>query len=489
MTTISTYLAASLVAVTFGWVPSERAGESQPAEGYDYLVKLSPEDLEAMRDGRAVDLVSELPDDVGPIERVRVYVGEGEAPRQLRDRDRLSPQRIFAESRAKRYEVKKPVTPEWKDAALLEADDANVGETAERRTAYQNPPTLQDGFAEATRPLAEVGQAIDSQTRNLADGTARLFEQSGDQLRRGAESLLNGAGETLERIVPNNTTTPYASRPQYDEPSRLAAPDTSTGADAPQQAQFTTPPYSNQQPRNPSESYPPQNYPAQTSPQSNASNPPRDDFGSPSRVNSYDRNSRDDLVQRFTDDPYAATSRSVLTPVQRRESAAESDNSASAPSSSQSNVWDPNYNASNDPSRSQAGTSQGAQRDGSAFADLQPRANSGPNTPPPRSSFYDDDFAASRPPANTTSNTGGAEANNTPSTGWTGREFADPGAAADPSTVVVNERSDSSVVIDRLLMLILGGATCFTWIAYIDVRNKYLSVLRAAPGSGYSNAA
>jgi hypothetical protein len=38
-------------------------------------------------------------------------------------------------------------------------------------------------------------------------------------------------------------------------------------------------------------------------------------------------------------------------------------------------------------------------------------------------------------------------------------------------------------------MLILGGATCFTWIAYMDVRNKYLSVLRAAPGSGYSNAA
>jgi hypothetical protein len=508
VTTISTYLAASLVAVTFGWVPAERANQSQPSEGYDYLVKLSPEDLEALRDGRTVDLVSELPTNLGPIERVRILVGEGDAPQQLRERDRLSPQRIIAsEVEAKRYKVAKPVTPEWGDAALLKTDDTEADDTPQRRTSYQNPTSLQQGFEQATRPLNEVGQVIDTQAKNLADGTAQFFQQGGDQIRRGAQDLLNGTGKTLENLVPTGSAAPYASRPQYDQPSLVTPPETSTAASAPQQAQFTSPSYPNQ-------NYPQQNAPQQSYPANNQNNQSPNQFGSPPLANNYDQptannpsNSR--LVESYASetDPYAATNRRVLQPVQRGDDGAAPSFSSSLPpaSSSEQNPWSPFNGSTNSPSVSQGNPTQVAQNGIPAFPDLQSPANSGlsnnqssgslwsDNYSPPQTGQTGGGFASDRPginptPVSNTVNNGGTLGGST-TTGWEGRDFANSSTATNPNTTAVAQRADSSVVIDRLLMLILGGATCFTWIAYMDVRNKYLSVLRAAPGSGYSNAA
>jgi hypothetical protein len=114
------------------------------------------------------------------------------------------------------------------------------------------------------------------------------------------------------------------------------------------------------------------------------------------------------------------------------------------------------------------------------------------NYSPPLSGQTGGGFASDRPginptPVSNTVSNGGTLTDSAP-TDWGGRQFSNQ-AIQDANTPSVAQRADSSVVIDRLLMLILGGATCFTWIAYMDVRNKYLSVLRAAPGSGYSNAA
>lgn len=504
MTTISTYLAASLVAVTFGWVPAERANQSQPSEGYDYLVKLSPEDLEALRDGRTVDLVSELPTNLGPIERVRILVGEGDAPQQLRERDRLSPQRIIAgETEAKRYKVAKPVTPEWGDAALLKTDDAEASDTAQRRTSYQNPTSLQQGFEQATRPLNEVGQVIDTQAKNLADGTAQFFQQGGDQIRRGAQDLLNGTGKTLETLVPTGSAAPYASRPQYDQPSLVTPPETSTAGNAPQQAQFTTPSYPNQ-------NYPQQNAPQQSYPANNQNNQSPSQFSSPPLANNYDQptannpsNSR--LVESYASeaDPYAATTRRAVTPVPRGDNGAAPSFSSSLPpaSSNEQNPWSPFNGSPNNTVASQGNPTQVAQTGAPAFAELPSTANNGLSNSPSRDSFYNDGFgttpggqigggfASERPGINPTPVSNGGTLGNSAPTDWGGRGIADSSTATNPSTPTVVQRADSSVVIDRLLMLILGGATCFTWIAYMDVRNKYLSVLRAAPGSGYSNAA
>jgi hypothetical protein len=508
VTTISTYLAASLVAVTFGWVPAERANQSQPAEGYDYLVKLSPEDLEALRDGRTVDLVSELPTNLGPIERVRILVGEGDAPQQLRERDRLSPQRIIAgETEAKRYKVAKPVTPEWGDAALLNTDETNADDTAQRRTSYQNPTSLQQGFEQATRPLNEVGQVIDTQAKNLADGTAQFFQQGGDQIRRGAQDLANSASKTLDTLVPSGTAAPYASRPSYEEPSLVTPSATSTAASAPQQAQFTTPSYSNQ-------NYPQQNAPQQSYPANNQNNQSPSQFSSPPLANGYDQptannpsNSR--LVESYASetDPYAATTRRAVTPVPRGDNGVASDFGTNQPaaSSTQQNPWSPFNGSPNTTVASQGNPTQVAQTGGPSFAELPSTANNGLSNNQPSGSLWSDNysptpsgqtgggFASDRPginptPVSNTVNNGGTLGGST-TTGWEGRDFANSPTTPTTNSPTVTQRADSSVVIDRLLMLILGGATCFTWIAYMDVRNKYLSVLRAAPGSGYSNAA
>jgi hypothetical protein len=215
------------------------------------------------------------------------------------------------------------------------------------------------------------------------------------------------------------------------------------------------------------------------------------------------------LVESYASesDPYAATNRRVLQPVQRGDGGAAPSFSSSLPpaSSNEQNPWSPFNGSTNSPSASQGNPTQVAQAGAPAFAELPSTANSGFNNNQPSGSLWSDNyspppsgqtgggFASDRPginptPVSNTANNGGTLGGST-TTGWEGRDFANSPPATNPNTPAVAQRADSSVVVDRLLMLILGGATCFTWIAYMDVRNKYLSVLRAAPGSGYSNAA
>lgn len=476
MTTISTYLAASLVAVTFGWVPAERAGESQSPEGYDYLVQLSPEDLEALRAGRAVDLVSELPTDIGPIERVRVLVGDGDVPQLLRERDRLSPRRLSAaSSTAQAHTVAKPVVPEWQDAARLVADDQAAGETAERRTAFQNPTSLQQGFEQATKPLAEAGKWVESQSKNLADGTAQF----------------------LESLAPGGAGDPYSSRPQQSTQSTVPPPQAST---SPQQAQFqqSYPPSTYPPSTYPPATYPPSTYPQQGNPPSTyPSNTPavRNTVDLPPPPN--------DLVERFAGeaDRFGATSQQALSPVPRTDDRQVTGFGSSPPpaTSTQPNAWDAFSSPPAGSFAAQTTPTQGGAPRSDAFPTLRSAENGGLAAAPTSETLSWDTRFGSAPPATATgggfaSERAGANPapagadTRTPSTGWAGDQTASPtsGSAANPpAPTAASERS----LLEGVIMVALGAGMCFTWIAYIDVRNKYLSVLRAAPGSGYSTAA
>ncbi|TWT99149.1 hypothetical protein Pla108_00830 [Botrimarina colliarenosi] len=468
-------LAASLVAVTFGWVPSEQAAEGAAADGYDYLVKLSSEDLEALRDGRAPSLVSELPTDIGPIQRVRFYVGEGDAPRRLNERDLASPQRIAAASAlSKTQTVAKPVIPEWKDTAELTADRGRSSSdgpntTAERRTAFQNPTSLQQGFEEATRPLTDSAQWVESKTRSL-------LEQSGDSLRRGTENLLRGTGDTLEKIA-----DPYAGRPaQYDNNGYPLQPrvDPPAASTAPQQAQY--------QQGNPSQITPP--------PYDYRSAPPTPNYDAPRSGGLPSAG----LVEPYASetDPYAATTRGQATqlePLPRSSGATAPDyrtnpNSADnrATAATQSDPWATPYDRADPYAARREPVSDPLSPP--AFPELPASQNSGsawnsgaaPSNPPP----VGGGFASDRAP---TSSTAGA----TPGTGWGGGAAGAPaagGAGAAASNAAAVETAETRY-FEKLLTVILGGVTVFTWIAYLDVRNKYRSVLRNVPGGAYSSAA
>ena len=484
LTTLATSMVASLIAVSFGWVPAESSDNDADQAGYEYLVQLSPADLAALSAGESRDLVSELPTNVGPIERVRVYVGVDDVPQRLSERDASSPKRIAAQAGPQRRTVAKPVIPEWPDAA--------AASTAEKRTAFQNPDPLnlrglQQGFEDATRPLTDAGreasQWTNEQAQRLGDNTRNFIDQSATNLQRGTEQTLRGAGEALDRLNPTNTqsyASPYGDRPNYGGTAPTYPNDTRVAPPQPT-------------------SVPPNGYatPTQaTDPLGRSVQPGATNNGGYN--NGYSDNSRlrgptlapppsgiagDRLATSFADETpdFAPRDSRDLEPVRRQS-----------------------YDPTLDSRRSQQG-------DWQALGPF-PNDNRGVDPYPPstgrRDNFAssDDAFPSLAPPATTPSNYGAPPVGTTPTTGtnfastqqsanatgW-GDNASQNGAAGGvqqagfANAPATNDRNGE--FWSSALLVILGAATAFTWIAYLDVRNKYRSVLRNMPGNSYSAAA
>lgn len=510
MTTFSTYMAAALLGVTFGWIPSEETTPSEAASaerGYDYLVKVSAEDLEALRDGRAEEIVSELPADLGRVERIRVYVGEGDAPKRLTPRHESSPQRIAKSgSNPERYEAAKPVVPEWKEAARFFKEQGSneqgaESDTAQSHTAFQNPNALQEGFAAGAGPLGKTGSWIDGQAQNLAEGTRRFFDESGENLRNGTRSVLDKTGETLEKIV-----DPYGGRPNqidangYPLPSRVTPPEsTDLQSSAPQPAGYqdggAAPTYADPYARSVGPTAAQAN-PAPT--YENRSYDPR--YGAAAagpRGGSVDTNG---VVESFTGGggsvDYNANSR-PMTPVQRNTPRTVADpqgeaggrGAASGPLFDTSNdAWDAFENArpttlrkTSDEESGFPALRPGQSNDSPAWAG----AGGGNDGFAPVGGGFASNNNSQGPPANPTNAAG------PPSTDWGGvpslnQANALAGQGADQSEQA--NSGASSDFADRLLLIFFGGGFCFMLITHIELRNKYRSLLRGGPGGTYSHS-
>ena len=77
MATAAFLLLVSSVGVGFGWQPMP---DGSPR--VEYLVRIEPEMLTALQAGSTIPIVSEVPEDVGPIGRVRIVIGTEALPRQ-----------------------------------------------------------------------------------------------------------------------------------------------------------------------------------------------------------------------------------------------------------------------------------------------------------------------------------------------------------------------------------------------------------------------
>lgn len=473
MTTFATCLTASLLSVTFGWVPSEPARKGAEPDGYDYLVQVSPVDLDALRAGDAPSLVSELPTDVGPIRRVRIYVGEGEAPRRLVAADQTSPKSLAAVD-AERRVVAKPVVPDWPDAARLVGDSTpdDASPTAERRTVYQNPADpldlrrLSDGFREGARALAE--------------GTEKIVEDSGAGLERGARGLLDGASRLLEGELPGGAN-PYGNRPPQYAPAPVAPRELTQPAQFEQRdgvAEFS-PPATAQAPAFRPEDY--RGAAAAPDPYAPAA-PPLG--GAPlGGSSSREYEDRGAAPSGGLAEPFAAGQQDLrrsrpTVPVPRGTARPAAADTTESP-------WDAFDRAGDN----------GSQRD--PYDRSAPPADSGfpvlrqPQTDAATARANERDFAREgdfSPPATRTAATSG------PDTGWRDRSLGAEAPTANdfgdaPSAARSRGEGSRYVEFEKLLLVVFGAATCFTWIAYIDVRNKYRSVLRTTPGGAYSPAA
>src|SRR5690349_21461770 len=65
------------VGVNFGWQPI-----SDGTARYEYIVQVEPEVAATLASGKSIPIVSEVPEEIQPVGRVRVVVGKAELPRQ-----------------------------------------------------------------------------------------------------------------------------------------------------------------------------------------------------------------------------------------------------------------------------------------------------------------------------------------------------------------------------------------------------------------------
>jgi hypothetical protein len=70
-------LLVSSVSVAFGWQPM-----SDGSQRYEYVVQVEPELAKTLADGQAIPIVSDVPEQVQPIGRIRLVVGREALPRQ-----------------------------------------------------------------------------------------------------------------------------------------------------------------------------------------------------------------------------------------------------------------------------------------------------------------------------------------------------------------------------------------------------------------------
>jgi hypothetical protein len=210
--------------------------------------------------------------------------------------------------------------------------------------------------------------------------------------------------------------------------------------------------------------------------------------------------SNNDLVERFADESnrFGATNQQVLSPVPRTDDRPMVGVGPSTPAatSTQPNAWDAFSSPSSSSVAAQTTPTQGGAPRSATFPELRSPDNSAPASEnvwdsrfnsAPAATPTGGGFASERSSVNPAS-AGSGDSTSAPLTGWAGNQANATNAAPASTSSAATAASERSLM-EGVIMIALGAGMCFTWIAYIDVRNKYLALLRGAPGSGYSTAA
>ena len=179
------FVVAWSMGVTVGWQPMP---DGSPR--YEYVVQLDRELLATMKRGQSIPISSEVPDDVRPIARIRIVVGEEELPRQ------------------KLVTQFKPWPAGSSETAVVETQYVEPAVTSSSGPRYQNQPILP-----ADGPSRQI---LPSDSRPSSD--AKSFGQA---LQRSAEQA-RSASSGNQILPPQNRILPSKSGQRSTEPIRTA---------------------------------------------------------------------------------------------------------------------------------------------------------------------------------------------------------------------------------------------------------------------------
>ena len=225
---------ASSVSVMFGWQPMPDANSGEDGAKIEYIVQIEPELAATLQEGQSIPITSDIPDDIGPIGRIRIVVGRGELPRQkLVTNFKPWPTK---QSRAGLVETQHTVPPVQPSGSgrydNLAAAANSILPPSDKGAATSNPfgRALQQGAQQAKNLAAGVKQqilppadqlfgqggvsgqgvqnAIDNTTNQLRQGLQRGVQQgvqqvadrTGQQLRQAVDNAGQGARNAVDKF-------------------------------------------------------------------------------------------------------------------------------------------------------------------------------------------------------------------------------------------------------------------------------------------------
>ncbi len=194
---------ASSLGVMFGWQPMPDAASNEDGPKIEYIIQIEPELVATLQAGQSIPITSDIPADIGPIGRIRVVIGRDELPRQK------------LVTNFKPWPTKQPTAGQLREG-LVETQftvppvqSSNSGRYGSQATANNSilPPSggAPGGSATATtNPFGRALQQGAEQARNLAtDVKQQILPPSSNELFGGS-----GAGQGVQNAI-NNTNNQF----------------------------------------------------------------------------------------------------------------------------------------------------------------------------------------------------------------------------------------------------------------------------------------
>lgn len=192
MQSVAFYFLASALAVTYGWQPMPDGSES-----YEYVVQLDKELLTRLERGESIPISTDIPEDIQPIRRIRLVVGDEDLPRR---------------------KLVTALKPEQQEAST----DVVRGQYADSAPRYANQPILPADSA--SNQILPRAREVENSVNALGDALQRTAREA----RNAAETqILPRANQILPRssgdILPKNSTARISNTSQNTNASNDAA--------------------------------------------------------------------------------------------------------------------------------------------------------------------------------------------------------------------------------------------------------------------------
>ncbi len=179
--------------VLFGWQPMP-----DDSEKVEYIVQIEPALAATLREGQSIPITSDIPEDVGPIGRIRIVVGSEQLPRQnLATRLKPWPEQQQTQKKSREGLVE----AQYKVPPVESSGSGRYGNTAAANNRILPP----GGNNQAANPFAKTLQQGTQDARNLAnDVKNQILPPSADQLFDSSQ----GASPALQNAI-NNTQNQF----------------------------------------------------------------------------------------------------------------------------------------------------------------------------------------------------------------------------------------------------------------------------------------